>query len=145
MRKGLFFVVALFTIITSTNAVSNAAYIVPVKSSLPSGEPDSATIKSAFKEFSALSRKEKKSRFKEVKKEIKAFKEAKKRGEDPSTNTILLAILAILLPPLAVYLHQGEFNAKFWISLLLCFLAFITFFLWIVPVVFSLLVVLNLI
>jgi uncharacterized membrane protein YqaE (UPF0057 family) len=145
MRKGLFYVVALFTILTATNFDSTAAYIIPVKSSTPSGEPDPATLRSAFKEFSSLSKKEKKSRFKEVKKEIKAFKAAKKRGEDPGTNTILLAILAILLPPLAVYLHQGEFNAKFWISLLLCFLAFVTFFLWIVPVVFALLVVLNLI
>jgi len=38
---------------------------------------------------------------------------------------VLLIILAILLPPLAVYLHQGEINSKFWISLLLTLLFFI--------------------
>ncbi|RYD70574.1 MAG: YqaE/Pmp3 family membrane protein [Sphingobacteriales bacterium] len=36
-----------------------------------------------------------------------------------------MIILAILLPPLAVYLHQGEINKKFWISLLLTLLFFI--------------------
>ncbi|OAV45925.1 hydrogenase expression protein [Lewinella sp. 4G2] len=38
---------------------------------------------------------------------------------------ILLIILAILLPPLAVFLHQGEINTKFWISLVLSLLFFL--------------------
>jgi uncharacterized membrane protein YqaE (UPF0057 family) len=42
-----------------------------------------------------------------------------------------------LLPPLAVYLHQGVINTKFWISILLtlCF--------WIPGVIYALLVVLD--
>ena len=146
MRKGML-LLALFITLSSTQVISYAAVVAPVSApSKPvSGEPDPATVQSAMKEFMGLSRKEKKTRFKAVKKEIREFNAARKRGEDISTNTILLAILAILLPPLAVYLHQGEFNTKFWISLVLCLLAFITFFLWIIPVVFALLVVLNLI
>jgi uncharacterized membrane protein YqaE (UPF0057 family) len=33
---------------------------------------------------------------------------------------ILLVILALLLPPLAVYLYFGEINVHFWINLILC-------------------------
>lgn len=53
--------------------------------------------------------------------------------------TVLLVILAILIPPLAVFLHQGEINTKFWISLVLTLL-------FVLPgVIYSLLVVLNVI
>ncbi|PPK88327.1 uncharacterized membrane protein YqaE (UPF0057 family) [Neolewinella xylanilytica] len=41
------------------------------------------------------------------------------------TNTILLVILAILLPPVAVLVHQGELNSKFWIALLLTLLFYL--------------------
>lgn len=85
----------------------------------------SKTVTSALDEFKNLSKKERKDRIKEAKKELQNFKEAKKAGAAAETNTILLAILAILLPPLAVFLHQGEINAKFWISLLLTLLFFL--------------------
>ncbi|MBK7885425.1 MAG: YqaE/Pmp3 family membrane protein [Chitinophagaceae bacterium] len=49
----------------------------------------------------------------------------------------LLVILAILLPPLAVYLHQGEINTKFWISLLL------TLLFWLPGIIYALIVVLG--
>ncbi|MDP9229929.1 MAG: YqaE/Pmp3 family membrane protein [Bacteroidota bacterium] len=48
----------------------------------------------------------------------------KKAGE-PVTNTLLLVIIAILLPPLAVYLHEGEINNKFWIDLVLTLLFYV--------------------
>ena len=72
----------------------------------------------------------------EVKKAVKEFRKNKKNGE-PSTNTLLLVILAILLPPLAVYLHEGEINTKFWIDLLLTILFFIP------GVIYALIVVLG--
>lgn len=37
-------------------------------------------------------------------------------------NLALLIIIAILIPPLGVFLHQGEINQKFWISLILTLL-----------------------
>lgn len=40
-------------------------------------------------------------------------------------NTVLLVILALFIPPLAVYLHQKAINTKFWISLLLTLLFFL--------------------
>lgn len=79
-------------------------------------------VTDAMAEFRHLSRKEKKERLKEVRKEIKQFKADKKNNAEPSTNTLLLVILAILIPPLAVYLHQGEINSKFWLDLLLTIL-----------------------
>lgn len=55
----------------------------------------------------------------------KLRRELNKNNADPSTNTVLLVILAIFIPPLAVYLHQGEINKHFWIDLLLTLLFFL--------------------
>ncbi|RYY60739.1 MAG: YqaE/Pmp3 family membrane protein [Chitinophagaceae bacterium] len=85
----------------------------------------------------ALSKKEKKAKIKEVKKELRKCKKAKKAGAEPSTDTVLLVILAILLPPLAVYLHEGDTNNKFWISLIL------TLLFWIPGVIYALITVLS--
>ncbi len=83
------------------------------------------SAKDALKEFKNLSKAERNARIKDVKKELKEYKKAKKAGKEPSTNTLLLVILAILLPPLAVYLYEGEINNKFWIALLLTLLFFL--------------------
>ncbi|MCW3105670.1 MAG: hypothetical protein JWQ09_176, partial [Segetibacter sp.] len=77
--------------------------------------------------FNSLSNREKRSRFKEMKKAIKAFKADKKAGQDVSTNTLLEVIIAIFIPPLAVYLHEGETNNRFWISVLLTILGYLLF------------------
>lgn len=45
--------------------------------------------------------------------------------EQTDTSTLLLVIIAFLLPPLAVFLHQGEINENFWINLLLTLLFYI--------------------
>lgn len=39
------------------------------------------------------------------------------------TELILLVILAIILPPLAVYLYDGSASTMFWITLILCILS----------------------
>ncbi|RYY58085.1 MAG: YqaE/Pmp3 family membrane protein [Chitinophagaceae bacterium] len=85
----------------------------------------------------ALSKKEKKAKVKEVKKELKKFKNAKKSGAEPSESTLLLVILAILLPPLAVYLYEGEINTRFWISLLL------TLLFWLPGIIYALILILG--
>jgi uncharacterized membrane protein YqaE (UPF0057 family) len=116
--------VVLLTLSLLSSPVTSIAMTVPVPAAT-SSEPDPATVKAAMEEFKSLSRKERKARVKEAKKAIKTFKADKRAGKAPSDNTILLVILAILLPPLAVYLHQGEINTKFWISLLLTLLFFL--------------------
>ena len=99
--------------------------VFPFQSSaslVPGGEPDPVTVKAALAEFKSLSKQERKERMKEVKKEWKLFKKEKKENKSAKVEQVVLIILAILLPPLAVYLHQGEVNGKFWLSLLLWFL-----------------------
>ena len=98
---------------------------IPIQSSasLSSGssEPDPATVKAALAEFKSLSKQERKQRIKDVKKELKVLKKEKKANRSAKVDMVLLIILAILLPPLAVYLHQGEINGRFWLSILLWF------------------------
>ena len=99
--------------------------MIPFQSSalvVPGGDPDPATVKSALAEFKNLSKHDRKERLKDVKKQWKLFKKEKKANKSAKVDQVVLIILAILLPPLAVYLHQGEVNGKFWLSLLLWFL-----------------------
>ncbi len=123
--------------LAGTTLHSFAAFIVPKNMVENSATLDSKTVSSAFSEFMHLSRKERKSRVKEVKSEVKKFKTEKREGSEPSTNQLLLVILAILLPPLAVYLHEGEINSKFWLDLILTLLLFLP------GVIYALIVVLS--
>ena len=133
MRSVLLFILAAL-LVTTVPASSMASIVVPVT---VSGEPDPAAVKSAVDEFNNLSRKERKARIKEVKKEMKAFKAAKKAGKEADTDTLLLVILAILLPPLAVYLYEGEINNRFWISLILTLLG------WLPGIIYALVLILG--
>lgn len=123
-----------------SSAVMAAAVIPANATSVPLTEPTTtdpapkASVKAALAEFRNLSKKDRKLRIKEAKKELKEFKKQKRNGE-ASDDKVLLIILSILLPPLAVALHQGEVNTKFWISLLL------TLLFWIPGVIYALLVV----
>jgi uncharacterized membrane protein YqaE (UPF0057 family) len=138
MKRNIFIIAALLIAGIFISEASHSSVVVPAN--LPvilPGKPDPATVKSAIQEFKSLSKKEKKERIKEVKTLIRYYKAEKKAGEEASTNTILLAILAILLPPLAVYLYEGEINNKFWISLLL------TLLFWLPGVIYALVVILG--
>lgn len=103
---------------------------------------DNAAVTDAMREFKSLRRVDRKARLRQAKAVLKEFKAQKKAAREaaapePSTNTVLLAILAILLPPLAVALHEGHINGKFWLSLLL------TLLFWIPGVIYALIVVLS--
>jgi len=105
-----------------------ASYFIPV----PGNDLQNATNR-AVEEYRQLSGKERKKRINAAKEEIKLHKQTGLADD----RTLLLVILAILLPPLAVYLHEGEINSKFWISLIL------TLIFWLPGMVYSLLVVLD--
>lgn len=90
-------------------------------------KPTVTSIKDALKEFNSMSHHDKKMQFKEMKKELKQYKADKKAGKDVDSDVVLQAILAIFIPPLAVYLHEGETNNKFWISVLLTVLGLLIF------------------
>jgi uncharacterized membrane protein YqaE (UPF0057 family) len=98
---------------------------------------DNAAVTDAMREFKSLSRVDRKMRMRQVKAAIKEYKAQKAAAAQPSTNTLLLVILAILLPPLAVALHEGGINGKFWLSVLL------TLLFWIPGVIYALIVVLS--
>lgn len=110
----------LFSISASIASPSFANLITESNSNIT--EPSPASVKTALAEFKSLSKKERKERTSEIKKEWKKFKKENKESKSAKVEEVILIILAILLPPLAVYLHQGEVNGKFWISLLLWFL-----------------------
>ena len=137
MKPYLLLVITLI-FLTATTLQSFAAFVIP--RSVPVEVPvnrDSTSLSSAMKEFRHLSRKERRSRIKEAKSEIRKFKAERRAGDEPSTNQLLLVILAILLPPLAVYLHEGEINNKFWLDLVLTLLFFLP------GVIYALIVVLQ--
>lgn len=91
----------------------------------------------ALREFRSLSRVDRKARMSAAKTTLREFKAMKAAGQDVGTNTVLLAILAILLPPLAVGLHEHALNGKFWLSVLL------TLLFWLPGVIYALIVVLS--
>jgi uncharacterized membrane protein YqaE (UPF0057 family) len=130
--KSMFTRMLVLLLAFTTISSSSFAALSPV-----STEPDPATVKAAMASFNALSKKEKKERLSKVKTAMKNFKANKGAAGDASTNTLLLVILAILLPPLAVYLHEGEINSKFWIDLVLTLLFFVP------GVIYALIVVLG--
>ena len=115
-------VVLLAVTTISTNVFAVGVVTPPVNKGT---EPDPVTVQNAVNDFKNLSNKEKKARFKEVKKAIKEFKAEKKAGKEPVASTVIQVIFAILIPPLGVYLHEGEINKRFWIDLLLTILFFI--------------------
>lgn len=138
MKKSLF-ILFLLLVAGSSNTTSSFAAVVNSSSGsmiLP-GDPEPAKVKAAIAELKSLPGKEKRERIKDAKKELKAFKAAKKTGKEPSTDTLLLVILAILLPPLAVYLHEGEVNSRFWISILL------TILFWLPGIIYALIIILG--
>ena len=120
----------------SMSAIVSEPVIPASGSSVPANEDN---VGNALNEFKSLSRKERKSRIKEVKKMVSQYKADKRAGKSSDDRIILLVILAILLPPLAVYLKEEEINTKFWISLIL------TLLFWIPGVVYALLVVFDVI
>jgi len=136
-------ITSLFTaaILCTVTLSSNAAVTVPstgTKEATIATAPtmNDAVVQDAMLQFKSLSRVEKKTRLAEVKKLAKEYKAQKATASDVSTNTLLLVILAILLPPLAVYLHENAINGKFWLSLLLSLLF------WLPGIIYALIVVL---
>jgi uncharacterized membrane protein YqaE (UPF0057 family) len=153
MKKFTLFLFAVITVFTlNASVVTDPTDKSTNATTAVSGEKemvfDNAAVMDAMREFKSLSRVDRKMRMRQVKaavKEYKAQKKAYARSTEenpaaaaaPSTNTLLLVILAILLPPLAVALHEGGINGKFWLSLLL------TLLFWIPGVIYALIVVLS--
>lgn len=76
-------------------------------------------------------KREQKRELRQVLKQYKQDKNSGKASEFSQTALILFSII----PPLGVYLHQGEINEKFWIALLLTILLWLPGFIYAVLVV----------
>ena len=139
MRKILFVLLLALISQSTLNFVSAKTEIVSKPLILPKHDPDPAKVKAALKEFKNLSAHEKKMRLKEVKQQIREYKKQKREGKDEASkvSTFLLVIIAILLPPLAVYLHDDAINSHFWIDLIL------TLLLWLPGLIYALVIVLS--
>lgn len=110
-----------------------------INSSAIASEPvtiDKAKADAALSEFKNLSKHERKDRIKEAKIALKQYRK-NKAEVDASSNTLLLVILAIILPPVAVLVHEGGINNKFWLDLLLTILGFLP------GIIYALIVVLK--
>ncbi|RYY96610.1 MAG: YqaE/Pmp3 family membrane protein [Chitinophagaceae bacterium] len=114
----------LLLVLSCSLLLSETSASVPVPTPA-SGDPDPARVTAALKEFSSLSGKERRQRFRAVKSAVKQFKAEKRAGREPLASTVVQVIVAILLPPLGVYLHEGTINSRFWISLLLTLLFYL--------------------
>ncbi len=144
MKKITFRIIAIsLAVITLTTPVMSAIVSEPVATT--STAPSEKDVNNAITELKSLSRKEKKSRFKEIKKLLKEYKADKKAGkqEDNETNTILLAILAILLPPLAIFLKERRLTWKFWLCIGLYVFTAVSLGFLSLPIILALLVVFN--
>lgn len=98
----------------------SAVAVAPYRHAAPS-ETAVSTAPPAQKE---MTRKEKREMRKAVKEQIRdAVKNAKKQGA--SDDLLLLIILAILLPPLAMFIYEDGATGRFWISLLLTLLFYL--------------------
>ena len=124
----------LFALNVNAVTIPHKISIIPTTVFSDSTKLDSA-YKNAIKEFKNSSRAEKKAWAKDAKKTIAEYKAKKKAGDDVSSNDVLMAILC-LIPPLAVYIHEGKvINTKFCIALVL------TLLFWIPGIIYALLVV----
>lgn len=159
MKKiAIQFLSLLFMVSLSVARVSAASVPVPVPASEavpatepttstvnsnPKGEPDQTTVKAALDEFKNLSKHDRKARIKEAKKAFKDYRATHKKRMDEDAWTILLVVLAILLPPLAVALKEDAITVKFWICLALALLTILLWPLWFLAVLYALLVVFD--
>jgi uncharacterized membrane protein YqaE (UPF0057 family) len=105
--------------------LNSSAHAVVLPARPASTEPDAATVQSALAAFKNMSRKERKEKMREVKIAVKDYKTQNREKAAPVASTLLQVIFAILIPPLGVYLHEGEINKRFWIDLLLTILFFV--------------------
>jgi len=85
--------------------------------------PSKQEIEKAKAEFDKLTKKEKRVKKRKLKKQLKSYLKAARKSGSVS-NTTLLAIIAIFIPPLAMGLYDG-ITSRFWLSLLLTILFFI--------------------
>ncbi|ULQ54409.1 YqaE/Pmp3 family membrane protein [Flavihumibacter fluvii] len=147
--KNLTLIILIFSLLVAVPALKAAETEPVARHTHLTDESAKTALDAAVSEFNALSKKEKKARFRDAKKLIRQYKAEKNAGieEDTDLSLVLLAIIAILLPPLAVYLKERELTWKFWATLALMVTGIIFLsalpFLWIIAAGLALLVIFD--
>lgn len=135
--------VAPALVLNTSTEIAIAKHSTPIQNLSKSSSalnPESQTVNAMKLTASASESKiNAKSSIKPLLLDLKKIKNQMKSEKSAASDdrTILLVILSILLPPLAVYLHQDAINTKFWISVIL------TLLFWFPGVIYALLVVLG--
>lgn len=131
--------ILLFSFVLSLVVTSVGAVVNPTPPVTPTPDPTEieATTKEYRESLREMSRKERRELKREQTKAVKQAIQDHKNSADSDINLLLLVIITILIPPLGVFLHQGEINSKFWLSLLLTILFFVP------GLIYSLIVVLG--
>lgn len=118
--KKLLTVLFLF-FLSFTTAIASSSY---KEVSFPNDQPES-DVKQMMEEYKSslkdMSRKERKLKKKETRAEVK---QAIKDNKGADTDTLLLVIIAIFIPPLAMAIYDG-ITTRFWLSLLLTLLFYL--------------------
>ena len=108
----------LLTVFAVTPAFAVVAPIAPAT--------DIETAAREYREsLKEMSRKERRALKREQRSAVKDALRAHREGGDADTNTILLVILAILLPFAAVWVYEGSFTNRVLIALLLTLLFYL--------------------
>lgn len=117
MKKLLFFLsLTAFLGIVSINQTA-AAVLHPVKTT--------ESVEAVERQMSKKElRRERRAQRKSFRKALREqLREMRKSGKVDDVELILLVIIALFIPPLAMYLYDGEASSRFWISLVLMLLA----------------------
>ena len=118
--KNLTFV--LFMICTLFVGVPTSEAVVRVT---PVNTENTTNAVDAKKLTKKEARKQRRMQRKAVKQELRQAIRDWKKEEASDTDTLLLVIIAILLPPLAMGIYEGGLTGRFWLSLLLTLLFYL--------------------
>ncbi len=111
-------------LVVSTKPVE-AKPAVKVREDLPPADAISNSNTISSKTYTRAEKKEVRKELRNTIKRINTENKSDSTHNEGGVYLLLLVIIAILLPPLAVFLHEGALNTKFWLSLLLTLLFFI--------------------
>jgi|GEM_PF-891866 len=118
----------------------------PVQAALAPRSAAAETAVAPAAETAQLSAREKRQQRKTIRQDLRQrLRDARAAGDE---ELVLLIILAILLPPLAMYLYEGDFTTRFWISLVLTLLGAglivgVSFLGWLPAVAYTLYIILT--
>lgn len=112
LQHSLLFVFALLMI----QPVVEAAVLHPK----PAEKTEVADQQMGKKEQRQLRKEQRRSFRKAVREQ---FRQIRQNSSSSDVELILLVIIALFIPPLAMYLYDGEASSRFWISLVLMLLA----------------------